>query len=293
MRESGLHPDEEARWRSGPRMSVVSGVDVEGTPNGAGAWRMEATLQFYGGDLFNALDPVVIDLEERAAVASNILRNLSFIEKNCSHIGECSSLHEIASRMILSPRIALEMRENLLDMWLNAASHFCVAENAAAEKVLPSLISALDPFLPGADTFLSRFSKSAEILSKLAANVDRNEAAITASFDVLLPRLVDMLGGKERRYVAAGVAALCNISAFDWPARGKVARTPRCIGRLIAMLKDPELAPRAALTLHNLAEAPNNRGVLMSFERELVEKAMEPGPAADTVASLLYEFTAD
>ncbi|KAJ8906682.1 hypothetical protein NDN08_003172 [Rhodosorus marinus] len=293
LRKQGLHPGIDARIKSGLRIMAAASATGRDTSKEPESWREDPTLLQYDNDLFNSRDPVSVETEERALLASNVLRNLSFIEKNGALFAESVNLHEMVGRLILCPKVALEIKDNLTDLWINSASHMNVSEGYPAEKVLVTAVSCLDPFLPGQEYFVSRFAKGADILARLATNIDRNEGAITACFDVLLPRLIDVLGGQQRRVAAAALSAVCNVSMFDWPARGKLARTPRGIDRLVALLQDEELGARAALTLQNLAEAPNNRSVLTRYERDLVELAVVPGPAAETIASVLYEFTAE
>lgn len=249
-----------------------------------------SSLQQYAG-LFNLVDPVAVDREQCAVVAVNVLRNMSFYDRNAIFLSNERQIIELSGEMIQTASVPANLRDGLMDMWINVSPYMNVSDGEAGSIVLTSCIKLLDPFLEGAD--FSRFTNCGEVLARLAASPERNEVAIVSKFDDLLPRLVDMLGGRDRRYVNAGLAALCNCSAFDWSARSSMARVPRALSRLVNMLSDPELAPRAALTLLNLAEAPNNRGVMMSFESQLLESAMVPTPAADTVASVLFQLSND
>jgi hypothetical protein len=195
----------------------------------------------------------------------------------------------MTAELLMTFQVAATIRIGIMDMWVNIAPYLNVSADAAGGVVLETCIQLLDPFLTGAD--YSRFANAGEVLARLAASPERNEAAMVDRFGDLLPRLIDMLGGRDRRYVNAGLAALCNCSAFDWPARGRIARTPRAISRLISMLSDGELAPRAALTLLNLAEAPSNRVVMLVYEKQLVSHAMQLSPASDTIASVLFDLS--
>lgn len=249
-----------------------------------------STLQQYN-NLFNLADPIAIDREQCAVVASNVLRNMSFFDRNAIFLANSTSILNISAVMIQTTQVPANLREALMDMWINVSPYLNASPGYGGSAVLATCIKLLDPFNDGAEQ--SRFMNCGEVLARLAASPERNEAAIISTFDDVLPRLVDMLGGRSRKYVNASLAALCNFSAFDWPARDRIARTPRALERLVGMLSDAELAPRAALTLLNLAEAPNNRSVLMYYEARLVELAMNPSPAANTVASILFELTHD
>lgn len=246
------------------------------------------TLQRYE-QLFNTVDTMATDREQWATVAINIIRNMSYTDRNAILITQHPPLLEMTAEILMTFKVASTIRVGIMDMWINIAPYLNVSTSAGGGIVLDTCIRLLDPFLSGAD--YSRFANAGEVLARLAASPDRNEDAMVDQFPELLPRLIDMLGGRDRRYVNAGLAALCNCSAFDWPARGRIARTPRAISRLISMLADPELAPRASLTLHNLAQAPSNRTVLLVYERQLVSHAMQLSPAAETIASVLYELS--
>lgn len=249
-----------------------------------------STLQQYQ-NLFNLADPIAVDRGQCAVVASNVLRNMSFYDRNAIFLANSSSIMNISAVMIQTVQVPANLRDALMDSWINVSPYLNASPGCGGSAVLATCIKLLDPFNEGAE--LSRFTNCGEVLARLAASPERNEAAIVATFDEVLPRLVDMLGGRNRRYVNAGLAALCNFSAFDWPARDRIARTPRALERLVGMLPDAELAQRAALTLLNLAEAPNNRSVLMYYETRLVEYAISTSPAADTVGSILFELTHD
>lgn len=239
--------------------------------------------------IFNVMDNMAVDREQCAIVAVNVLRNMSYGDRNAVYLAGTKPLLKVTAEVLMTFQITPSILHGILDMWVNIAPYLNVSSDAAGAAILKSCIRLLDPFLDGMDH--SRFATAAEILARLAASPDRNENAMMEQFNDLLPRLIDMLGGRDRRHVNAGLAALCNCSAFDWPARGRIARVPRTISRLVAMLSEPELAPRAALTLLNLAEAPSNRSVMLVYEKQLVSHAMQNSPAADTVASVLFDLS--
>lgn len=238
---------------------------------------------------FNVLDTPTVDREQWAIVTVNVLRNMSFSDRNAMLLAVTKDVLQVSAEVMMTFQVAPTIRTGIMDMWINIAPYLNVSKDKAGAVVLSTCINLLDPFMEGADT--SRFSNAGEIIARLAASPERNESAMEEVFDELLPRLVDLLGGRDRRYVNAGLAAVCNCSAFDWPARAHIARTPRAIPRLIAMLGDPELAPRAALTLFNLAEAPSNRSVMMVYEKQLVSHAMQHSTISDRVSSLLFELS--
>lgn len=286
-----------------PRVVSMAAIDIDNTgdilsSSNAGLSKIDkhqsvlrsSSLQKYG-TLFNVVDAVAVDREQCAVVAVNILRNMSFSDRNAIFLAESEQILELSAEIMLTAQIPANLRDGLIDMWINVSPYLNVSKGYAGHVVLTTSIKLLDPFLEGAD--FSRFTNCGEVLARLAASPERNEEAFVAEFAELLPRLVDMLGGKDRRYVNAGLAALCNCSAFDWPARSRIARVPRAMSRLVSMLADPELSPRAALTLLNLAEAPSNRSVLLAYEAQLVAHAMRASPASDTVASILFDLSND
>ena len=301
-RTSGLPAGQEEMnaYSHSPHIIAMPAVDIQEAGGGAvmngmglpshGQTVSTPSLQKYGG-LFNLADPVAIDREQCAVVVGNVLRNMSFCEQNALLIAGNASLLQLSSIMIETAEVTANLRDSLMDMWINASPYMDASSGRAANAVLGTCIKLLDPFREGAE--LSRFTNCGEVLARLAACPERNEEAIVTHFDDVLPRLVDMLGGRNRRYVNAGLAALCNLSAFDWPARDRIARTPRALDRLVGMLADGELAPRAGLTLLNLAESPSNRSVMLGFETRLVEVGLRPTPAADTVAQILFELSSD
>lgn len=271
---------------------VATGPGIGVAQNGLhqGALRSSSLQQY--PNLFNLADPIAIDREQCAVVAVNILRNMSFFDRNAMFLATSINMLGISAVMIKTASIPANLRAGLVDMWINVSPYMNASPNNAGSTVLATCVSLLDPHnKEGADP--SRFTNSGEVLARLAASPERNEAAIVVTFPELLPRIVDMLGGKHKRIANAALAALCNFSAFDWPARDTIARVPRALDRLVGMLADTEFAPRAALTLLNLAESPNNRSVMIAYEATLVEFAMTPSPAADTVASILFDLSYD
>lgn len=297
--ENGLEmtDDNAPRDRPMPAMNVQhtgymdtgAGVGVTNDMMREEAMRSSSLQQY--SNLFNLADPISIDREQCAVVATNVLRNMSFYDRNAIHLANSPPILQISAHMIRTVDVPANLREGLIDMWINVSPYLDASKPLAGNVVLKTCIDLLDPFREGSD--LQHFTNCGEVFARLAASPERNEAAIVATFDETLPRLVDMLGGRNRRYINAGLAALCNLSAFDWPARDSIARVPRALERLVCMLPDPEFAPRAALTLLNLAEAPNNRAVMLAFENRFVELAMTPTPAADTLASMLFDLSHD
>lgn len=276
----------------------VRATGYDGTGAGVGVLRAEfghdalrnSSLQQYP-NLFNLADPIAVDREQCAVVAVNILRNMSFHDRNAILVASAPQILSISAVMIQTLEVRANIRDGLVDMWINVSSFLNASLGSPGHTVLATCIKLLDPFQEGSD--VSRFTNSTEVLARLAACPERNEVAIVSMFPALLPRIVDMLGGRNKKYVSAGLAALCNFSAFDWPARDAIARVPRTMERLVGMLGDAEFAPRAALTLMNLAESPNNRSVMISHETQLAEYALTPSPAADMVASVLFELSDD
>eukprot|EP00177_Eucheuma_denticulatum_P000046 GFKZ01000088.1.p1 GENE.GFKZ01000088.1~~GFKZ01000088.1.p1 ORF type:complete len:630 (+),score=87.02 GFKZ01000088.1:134-1891(+) len=299
----GVAAGVEFRDAHAPANVELSAVDIratgyEGTGAGIGVLSAEfeedelrsSSLQQYP-NLFNLADPIAVDREQCAVVAVNILRNMSFHDRNAILVASAPQILSISAVMIQTLEVRANIRDGLIDMWINVSSFLNASLGSPGHTVLATCIKLLDPFQEGSD--VSRFTNSTEVLARLAACPERNEAAIVSMFPALLPRIVDMLGGRMKKYVSAGLAALCNFSAFDWPARDAIARVPRTLERLVGMLGDTEFAPRAALTLMNLAESPNNRSVMISHETKLAEFALTPSPAADMVASVLFELSDD
>lgn len=268
---------------------MSGGVSGAGLDADGGDGSRAPTLQ-RNDSLFNCADTIAVDREQWAVVAVNVLRNMSYYDMNACAIAIDRQLLAMTAEMLMTFQVPSTIRVGIMDMWINISPYLNVSINYPGHVILKTCIRLLDPFLDGAE--YSRFANAGEILARLAASPERNENALVHCFEELLPRLIDMLGGRDRRYVNAGLAALCNCSAFDWAARGRIARTPRAVSRLVTMLSDPELAPRASLTLLNLAEAPSNRCVMLMFEKQLVSYVMQGSPAADTVASVLFDMSA-
>eukprot|EP00179_Madagascaria_erythrocladioides_P008800 CAMPEP_0198325754 /NCGR_PEP_ID=MMETSP1450-20131203/13425_1 /TAXON_ID=753684 ORGANISM="Madagascaria erythrocladiodes, Strain CCMP3234" /NCGR_SAMPLE_ID=MMETSP1450 /ASSEMBLY_ACC=CAM_ASM_001115 /LENGTH=214 /DNA_ID=CAMNT_0044029671 /DNA_START=16 /DNA_END=660 /DNA_ORIENTATION=+ len=214
---------------------------------------------------------------------------MSLIDKNGPALATNSACHDTIWKIVSNAETPTLIRDNLYDVWLNIAPFFNVSADSPCFFVLNALVSILDPLAGG--TVL--VPKALEMIGQLAANPDKNEEVLTARFDDVLPRMVDELISPNPVCASAAVTALCNVSAFDWPARGRMAQTPRLIGRLVSLLKDPELAPRAALTLLNLSEAPNNRKKMLEFEEAMVQRAVVKSPAAETLACVLAELASD
>lgn len=267
----------------------TKGVGVSGIRQHEDRLRSRSLQQY--GDLFNVVDPIAIDREQCAVAATNVLRNMSFYDRNAIQLATASQLLNLTATMMDNIRVGADLRDGLMDMWINVSPYLDASPGRAGHGILKACVQLLHPFKEGAN--LLRFANCCEVLARLSACPERNEKAITDMFNSLVPRVVDMLNGRHRKYLNAGLATLCNLSAFDWPARDQLARVPRVLDRLTAMLIDPEFAPRAAVTLLNLAESPSNRSVLLVYERRLCEFAMTPSPAADTIASVLFELDND
>lgn len=268
---------------------MSGGVGVSGLRHHEDRLRSRSLQQY--GDLFNVVDPIAIDREQCAVAATNVLRNMAFFDRNAIQLANASQLLNLTALMIDNMRVCANLRDGLMDMWINVSPYLDASPGRAGHSVLKTCVQLLHPFKEGAN--MIRFTNCCEVLARLSACPERNEKAITDLFDSLLPRVVDMLNGRHRKYLNAGLATLCNLSAFDWPARDQLARTPRVLDRLTAMLIDPEFAPRSAVTLLNLAESPSNRSALLVYERRLCEFAMTETPAADTIASVLFELDND
>lgn len=267
---------------------MTGGAAGTGLDFGGGDDGRAPTLQRHGA-IFNCKDAMAVDREQWATVTVNVLRNMSYADRNALAIAQSQALLAMTAEMLTTFQVASTLRMGIMDTWINIAPYMNVSKGHAGGVVLDTCIRLLDPFLSGAD--YSRFANAGEVLARLAASPERNEAPIVDRFDDLLPPILDMLGGRDRRYVNAGLAALCNCSAFDWSARGRIARTPRAVPRLITMLSDVEYAPRASLTLLNLAEAPSNRAVMLVHEKQLVSHAMQVSPASETIASVLFDLS--
>lgn len=286
-----------------PRNVEMAAMDVRvaGMPDEAGGQagtgfasrqRIErsSSLQMYG-NLFNVYDGIAIDRAQFALVATNVLRNMSFYDRNAIALSNATSLLNLTADIMENLDVGSDLQVGLMDMWINVSPYLDASEGHAGHSVLKTCVELLDPFKVGADKV--RFANCGEVLARLSASPERNERVMTDILPVIVPRVVDMLAGRYREYMNAGLALLCNLSAFDWPARDFIARAPLALDRLLTMLGDTEMAPRAAVTLLNLAESPSNRSALMVYERRLSEFAMTPSPAADTVSSVLYELDND
>lgn len=298
-RKWGAPLSEELTDANAPRVSFMSAANILDAGTGAtssgvqhrfGDANKGSSLQQYGS-LFNLVDSIAVDREQCAVVAVNVLRNASFDDRNALFLATSNSVLDLSAEMLLNMRVPANLRDGLIDVWINVSPYLNVSKGYPGHIVLKTCIKMLDFHLEGAD--FNRFTNCGEILARLAASPERNEEAFVAQFNELLPRLVDLISGKDRRFVNAGLAAICNCSSFDWPARSRIARERRCMPRLVNMLADHEHAPRAALTILNLAEAPSNRTIILAYEKQLVEQAIKVSPASETVASILFDLNID
>jgi hypothetical protein len=202
------------------------------------------------------------------------------------------------------------------------------AHSAHSSRVdaLDTIIDWLDATHPNAS--VQRMCKAAEIVAQFATRLE-NETIMITRFPVLLPRLVDMVAPGTGTHLAsvqlsmAALDALASLSAFEWQARERIARTPRLVPTLVRVVaaavaqQEPELlhragvpspsetsprvtatigaslSARAALVLLNLAENPHNRRLLLPYELVLVYGAMTDKVAGTALASVLHELVAD
>ncbi|XP_020242746.1 armadillo repeat-containing protein LFR, partial [Asparagus officinalis] len=248
--------------------------------------------------LFNVDEEGRSEKQQCAIVASNIIRNFSFMPDNemimAQHrhcletIFQCIEDQSTEDEELITN--ALETIVNLaplLDLRIFSSSKpsfIRMTEKRAVQAVMSMLGSSVKAW----------HCAAAELLGRLIINPD-NEPFLLPSSPLIYKRLVDLLSLQAVDAQAAAVGALYNLSEVNMDCRLKLASERWAVDRLLKIIRTPHPVPevcrKAAMILESLASEPQNRAVLAAHETTFTEILLSDGRYADTFARILYELT--
>ena len=209
-----------------------------------------------------------IHLIEQTVSLLQVLRNLSFIKSNDHAIYKHEKLHPLIIELFLKTNNP-QIQKNTLEIISNTSKFIQVKQlHCEPHLFLNKLISLLNSEstedLESAVESLRHlivFQENEVILEELLNNCleDLNKLLISPSIEV-----------------REGVLELfCFLSDLKMSTRVAIARQPKCVMRLIALLssgvgkKNDKITKLCALILSNVSLAPASKSYLLPYERDL------------------------
>lgn len=248
--------------------------------------------------LFNLDEEGRAEKQQCAVVASNIIRNFSFMPDNdvimAQHrhcletIFQCIEDHATEDEELITN--ALETIVNLaplLDLRIFSSSkpsYIKITEKRAVQAIMEMLGSSIRAW----------HCAAAEVLGRLIINPD-NEPFLLPFAPQIYRRLVDLLSLQAADAQAAAVGALYNLAEINVDCRLKLASERWAIDRLLKVVRNPHPVPdicrKAAMILESLVSEPQNKPMLLAYENAFAEMLFLDGKHSDTFARILYELT--
>ena len=209
-----------------------------------------------------------VHLIEQAVSLLQIIRNLSFIKSNDHAIYKHEKLHPLIIELFLKTNNP-NIQKNALEIVSNTSKFIQVKQlhcepNLLLNKLIGLLSSENTEDLESAVESLRHlivFQENELILEELLNNCleDLNKLLISPSIEV-------------REGV---LELLCFLSDLKMSTRVAIARQPKCVMRLIALLssgvgrKNDKITKLCALILSNVSLAPASKSYLLPYERDL------------------------
>ncbi len=218
-----------------------------------------------------------------------VMRNLSYIKSNEHYIIKCQKFVEILLALFAG-YVDCDVTSYSLECICNIAKHIVLGEYKPAQDFLNTLMESLNsPITTLRDIAIETFRR----LSLSAGNEDFLES-MPQDF---IKYMVNLLVSPNPETREAALEVLCPISDRKISTKARIAKEPRCIKRLVALLcSNPEtiveekIGKLAALTLANLSLAPTIKDQLMVYEPELVMVACSDKRTSDIVCNMLAEL---
>ncbi|XP_010511985.1 PREDICTED: armadillo repeat-containing protein LFR [Camelina sativa] len=249
--------------------------------------------------LFNLDDEGRSEKQMCAIVASNVIRNFSFMPDNevlmAQHrhcletVFQCIQDHMTEDEELVTNSLETIVNlAHLMDLRIFSSlkqSFININEKKAVQAVVGIIDSSVKAWNCAA----------AELLGRLIINPD-NEPFISPLIPQIHKRLVDLLSIQAVDAQAAAVGALYNLVEVNMDCRLKLASERWAVDRLLKVIKTPHPVPevcrKAAMILENLVSEPQNRGLLLAYENAFAELLFQEGKYSDSFARILYELTA-
>jgi len=218
-----------------------------------------------------------------------IIRNLSYVKANEHYIIKTTKFVEILLALFTSYTDA-EITTTGLECICNISKHIILADYSISSEFLKTLMECLNsPIQSTKDTAIETFRR----ISLSTGNEDYLES-MPPEF---LKHLVNLMASPNFETREAALEILCPISDRKISTKVKIAKEPRCIKRLIALLcSTPEsiieekISKLSALTLANLSLAPAIKDQLMIYEPELAMVACSDKRISDIICNMLAEL---
>ncbi|RAL45639.1 unnamed protein product [Cuscuta campestris] len=295
----GNEYDEVGSNGSIPHPSSGTGSSIKETSVQKTAARTcHAGWWFEEDGLFSLDEEGRTEKQQCAVVASNIIRNFSFIADNeaimANHrhcvetLFQCLEDYVVEDEELVTN--VLETIVNLchsLDLRIFSSSKPSVLnmrEKRAVEAIMGLLRSSVRAWHCGA----------AELIGRLILNPD-NEPFILPFALQIYKRLIDMMSLPTNDAQAAAVGALYNLVEVNMDCRLKLASERWAIDRLLKVIKSPhpvsEVCRKAASILESLVAEPQNKPLLLAFETAFTEILFADGKHSDIFARILCELT--
>ncbi|KAL5542085.1 hypothetical protein UlMin_009795 [Ulmus minor] len=249
--------------------------------------------------LFNLNDEGRAEKQMCAVVASNIIRNFSFMPENevimAQHRHSFETVFQCIEDYVTEDE---ELVTNALETIVNLAplldlrifssskpSYIKITEKRAVQAIMGMLGSNVKAW----------HCAAAEMLGRLIINPD-NEPFLLPFVPKIHKRLVDLMSVPALDAQAAAVGALYNLAEVNMDCRLKLASERWAIDRLLKIIKTPhpipEICRKAAMILESLVSEPQNRALLLIYENAFAEILFSDARYSDTFARILYELTA-
>ncbi|GMN46815.1 hypothetical protein TIFTF001_015985 [Ficus carica] len=249
--------------------------------------------------LFNVDEEGRAEKQQCAVVASNVIRNFSFMPENEVIMAQHRHCLETVFQCIEDyVKEDEELVTNALETIVNLAplldlrifsssktSYIKITEKRAVQAIMGMLGS----------TVRAWHCAAAELLGRLIINPD-NERFLLPFVSQIHKRLVDLLSFPAFDAQAAAVGALYNLAEVNMDCRLKLASERWAVDRLLKVIKTPhpvpEICRKAAIILESLVSEPQNRPLLLAYENAFAEILFLDAKYSDTFARILFELTA-
>lgn len=299
---SGFGSEYEAFDRNDahPRPGLASSSSNNGTTGRKDSRKHHPSEWWFDEDeLFNLDEEGRTEKQQCAVAASNIIRNLSYMQDNetimAQHrhcletVFKCIEDHATADEELVTNALeTIVSLAPLLDLRIFSSSkpsYIKISEKRAVQAIMGIFGSSVKAW----------HCAATELLGRLIINPD-NEPFLLPFAPQMYKRLVDLLSLPATEGQAAAVGALYNLSEVSMDCRLKLASERWAVDRLLKVIRSPhpvpEICKKAAMILESLVSEPQNRNPLLAFENVFAEILFMDGKHSEIFARILYELTA-
>lgn len=209
-----------------------------------------------------------VHLLEQAASLFQILRNLSYIKSNDHAIYKHEKLHPMIIELFLKTNNP-HIQRNCLEILSNTSKFIQLRQlHCEPASLLEKLLGLLN------SEQAEDLESAVETLRHLVV-FQENEAILEESLMNCLEELNKLLISPSLEVREGVLEVLCFLSDLKMSTRVAIARQPKLVMRLIALLssgvgrKNDKITKLCALILSNVSLAPASKGYLLPYERDL------------------------